>query len=76
MIRPMKSISFVLEPIVPFWLALTVRALRRRDDNLVERWDEETCVERIQQITCWSKNTGQYFHHLEVKKDALVGFPS
>lgn len=31
--------SFVLEPISPFRLDLTVWALRRRPDNVVDRWD-------------------------------------
>jgi DNA-3-methyladenine glycosylase II len=34
--------SFVLEPISPFRLDLTVWALRRRPDNVVDRWDGHT----------------------------------
>ena len=36
------SISFVLEPIPPFRLDLTVWTLRRRPDNIIDRWDGET----------------------------------
>ena len=35
-------ISFVLEPIPPFRLDLTVWTLRRRPDNMIDRWDGET----------------------------------
>lgn len=35
-------ISFVLEPIPPFRLDLTVWTLRRRSDNMIDRWDGET----------------------------------
>jgi DNA-3-methyladenine glycosylase II len=31
--------SFVLEPIPPFRLDLTVWTLRRRPDNIIDRWD-------------------------------------
>lgn len=34
--------SFVLKPIPPFRLDLTVWALRRRPDNVVDRWDGHT----------------------------------
>jgi DNA-3-methyladenine glycosylase II len=34
--------SFVLEPIPPFRLDLTVWTLRRRPDNMVDRWDGQT----------------------------------
>jgi len=35
-------ISFQLEPVPPFRLDLTVWALRRRSDNIVDRWGGET----------------------------------
>ena len=35
----MKTLSFVLWPIAPFRLDLTVWALRRRARNIVDRWD-------------------------------------
>jgi len=35
-------ISFQLEPVPPFRLDLTVWALRRRSDNMVDRWDGQT----------------------------------
>jgi DNA-3-methyladenine glycosylase II len=38
----MRRDSFVLEPILPFRLDLTVWALRRRPDNVVDRWDGRT----------------------------------
>ena len=38
----MKRDSFVLEPVSPFRLDLTVWALRRRPDNVVDRWDGRT----------------------------------
>ncbi len=34
--------SFVLEPIPPFRLDLTVWTLRRRPDNVIDRWDGQT----------------------------------
>src|SRR5512135_3116858 len=34
--------SFVLEPVPPFRLDLTVWVLRRRPDNAVDRWDGQT----------------------------------
>jgi len=34
--------SFVLEPIPPFRLDLTVWTLRRRPDNIIDRWDGQT----------------------------------
>jgi DNA-3-methyladenine glycosylase II len=34
--------SFVLEPIPPFRLDLTVWTLRRRPDNMIDRWDGQT----------------------------------
>ncbi len=34
--------SFVLEPLPPFRLDLTVWVLRRRPDNVVDRWDGQT----------------------------------
>jgi DNA-3-methyladenine glycosylase II len=33
------SLTFVLRPIPPFRLDLTVWALRRRPRNLIDRWD-------------------------------------
>jgi DNA-3-methyladenine glycosylase II len=38
----MKRDAFVLEPVPPFRLDLTVWALRRRPDNIVDRWDGRT----------------------------------
>ncbi len=38
----MKRFFLDLEPVSPFRLDLTVWALRRRPDNLVDRWDGET----------------------------------
>ncbi|HPW19048.1 MAG TPA: DNA-3-methyladenine glycosylase 2 family protein [Candidatus Aminicenantes bacterium] len=38
----MKRLSLDLEPVPPFRLDLTVWALRRRPDNIVDRWDGET----------------------------------
>ncbi len=38
----MKRDSFVLKPVLPFRLDLTVWALRRRPDNVVDRWDGRT----------------------------------
>ena len=38
----MKRDAFVLEPISPFRLDLTVWTLRRRPDNVVDRWDGHT----------------------------------
>ena len=38
----MRLDSLLLEPISPFRLDLTVWALRRRPDNVVDRWDGET----------------------------------
>lgn len=38
----MNSITFSLEPIAPFRLDLTVLALRRRVDNVIDRWQQET----------------------------------
>ncbi len=38
----MERFSLVLEPAPPFRLDLTVWTLRRRPDNLVDRWDGET----------------------------------
>jgi DNA-3-methyladenine glycosylase II len=38
----MRLDSFLLEPISPFRLDLTVWALRRRRDNVVDRWDGQT----------------------------------
>src|SRR5512140_1877885 len=34
--------SFVLEPIPPFRLDLTAWTLRRRPDNVIDRWDGQT----------------------------------
>ena len=34
--------SFVLEPVPPFRLDLTVWTLRRRPDNIIDRWDGQT----------------------------------
>ena len=38
----MKSITFLLDPTPPFRLDLTAWTLRRRPDNLVDRWDGQT----------------------------------
>ena len=38
----MASFTFRLEPVPPFRLDLTVWALRRRPENLIDRWDGET----------------------------------
>ena len=38
----MNTITFLLEPVAPFRLDLTVLALRRRMDNVIDRWDGET----------------------------------
>jgi DNA-3-methyladenine glycosylase II len=38
----MRADSFLLEPLSPFRLDLTVWVLRRRPDNLVDRWDGHT----------------------------------
>ncbi|VVB95686.1 HhH-GPD superfamily base excision DNA repair protein [uncultured archaeon] len=38
----LRPISFQLKPIAPFRLDLTVWALRRRSNNIVDRWDGET----------------------------------
>lgn len=38
----MRPDSFLLDPIPPFRLDLTVWALRRRPDNVVDRWDGHT----------------------------------
>lgn len=38
----MASFSFHLEPVPPFRLDLTAWALRRRPENLIDRWDGET----------------------------------
>jgi DNA-3-methyladenine glycosylase II len=38
----MERLSFDLEPVPPFRLDLTVWTLRRRPDNVVDRWDGET----------------------------------
>lgn len=38
----MKRVSLDLEPVPPFRLDLTAWALRRRPDNLFDRWDGET----------------------------------
>ena len=38
----MRRDSFVLEPVSPFRLDLTVWTLRRRPDNVVDRWDGHT----------------------------------
>lgn len=38
----MRLDSFLLEPISPFRLDLTVWALRRHPDNIVDRWDRQT----------------------------------
>jgi DNA-3-methyladenine glycosylase II len=38
----MESISFTLKPLPPFSLEFTVWALRRRPENLVDRWDGNT----------------------------------
>lgn len=37
--RSAKSLSFTLHPVPPFRLDLTVWALRRRPENLLDRWD-------------------------------------
>lgn len=38
----MNRNTFFLEPVAPFRLDLTVWTLRRRPDNIVDRWDGET----------------------------------
>ncbi len=38
----MKQLALTLAPVPPFRLDLTVWTLRRRPDNLVDRWDGET----------------------------------
>ncbi len=38
----MKRVSFQLKPVAPFRLDLTVWALRRRANNIVDRWDGKT----------------------------------
>lgn len=38
----MNAISFALNPLAPFRLDLTVWVLRRRVDNVMDRWDGET----------------------------------
>ena len=38
----MSAVTFLLDPPPPFRLDLTVWTLRRRPDNLVDRWDGET----------------------------------
>ncbi|MGH7973175.1 MAG: DNA-3-methyladenine glycosylase family protein, partial [Limisphaerales bacterium] len=38
----MRTESFLLEPLSPFRLDLTVWVLRRRPDNVVDRWDGHT----------------------------------
>lgn len=40
--RTLQSMTFELEPVAPFRFDLTVAALSRRDDNLFDRWAEET----------------------------------
>lgn len=42
--RPVLPVhtSFVLDPVSPFSLNLTVWTLRRRADNVVDRWDGQT----------------------------------
>jgi DNA-3-methyladenine glycosylase II len=41
-VNSMESLSFTLKPIVPFRLDLTAWALRRRLNNIVDRWDDES----------------------------------
>ncbi len=41
MLRTVDNLSFNLKPIVPFRLDLTAWALRRRANNIVDRWDDE-----------------------------------
>ncbi len=38
----MPDVTFALDPLPPFRLDLTVWTLRRRPDNLVDRWDGQT----------------------------------
>ena len=38
----MSSNTFVLVPLLPFRLDLTVWTLRRRPDNAVDRWNGQT----------------------------------
>ena len=38
----MENLSFKLKPIVPFRLDLTAWALRRRLNNIVDRWVDES----------------------------------
>src|SRR5512146_2763014 len=38
----MRTLSFHIKPLPPFRLDLTAWALRRRKENLIDRWDGET----------------------------------
>ncbi len=40
--KDLRTLSFQLEPVPPFRLDLTVWALRRRANNIVDRWDGKT----------------------------------
>jgi DNA-3-methyladenine glycosylase II len=40
--KAMSTNTFFLEPIPPFRLDLTVRALRRHPDNAIDRWNDQT----------------------------------
>ena len=42
----LEHLSFSLDPVPPFRLDLTVWAVRRRPENLVDQWDRET-YERV-----------------------------
>lgn len=42
MAREMKTVKFSIKPVPPFRLDLTAWALRRRPDNIVDRWDGST----------------------------------
>src|SRR5690242_6838598 len=43
----MKEIEFVLRPVQPFRLDLTVWALRRRPNNTIDRWEEQTYLRTL-----------------------------
>ncbi len=62
----MRPDSFVLEPVSPFRLDLTVWALRRRPDNVVDRWDGRTYRNRL------AVHYGQTVHEGDV---AAYAFP-
>ena len=47
----MRADSFLLEPLSPFRLDLTVWVLRRRPDNVVDRWDGQR-ADNISRNSC------------------------